>query len=134
MSAIANGGTFYIGGGGGASSGSSSLNYSTEEQVVGTWVDGKPIYQKTFKYDSSYVTNWGGNSILPFLIDSGNIVNYQLLLFMNDGVTVCESWTSQNEIYCININTDRIVLFITSNFQSYFDELYITVQYIKTTD
>lgn len=23
-------------------------NYSTEEQVVGTWIDGKPIYEKTF--------------------------------------------------------------------------------------
>ena len=23
-------------------------NYSTEEQVVGTWIDGKPIYQKTY--------------------------------------------------------------------------------------
>ena len=24
-------------------------NYSTEEQVVGTWIDGKPLYEKTFK-------------------------------------------------------------------------------------
>ena len=24
-----------------------SFNYSTEEQVVGTWIDGKPLYQKT---------------------------------------------------------------------------------------
>ena len=24
-------------------------NYSTEEQVVGTWVNGKPLYEKTFK-------------------------------------------------------------------------------------
>lgn len=23
-------------------------NYSLEEQVVGTWIDGKPVYQKTF--------------------------------------------------------------------------------------
>ena len=28
-------------------SGSSGHNYSTTEQVVGTWIDGKPIYEKT---------------------------------------------------------------------------------------
>lgn len=27
---------------------SQSQSYSTEEQVVGTWIDGKPIYQKTY--------------------------------------------------------------------------------------
>ena len=31
-------------GGGGSSSG---INYSTEEQVIGTWIDGKPLYQIT---------------------------------------------------------------------------------------
>lgn len=28
-------------------------NYSTEEQVVGTWIDGKPLYQKTFMCTSN---------------------------------------------------------------------------------
>ena len=38
----------------GGGSGSSGLNYSTDEQIIGTWIDGKPLYQKTFEYD---VTN-----------------------------------------------------------------------------
>lgn len=29
-------------------SGTSLYNYSTKEQVVGTWIDGKPIYERTF--------------------------------------------------------------------------------------
>lgn len=29
--------------------GSSKHSYSTEEQVVGTWIDGKPVYEKTKK-------------------------------------------------------------------------------------
>lgn len=32
---------------GGTGTGSSNI-YSTEEQVIGTWIDGKPIYKKTF--------------------------------------------------------------------------------------
>ena len=26
------------------------LNYSTEEQVIGRWIDGKPVYQKTYDF------------------------------------------------------------------------------------
>lgn len=37
------------GGGGGSSSG---INYSTTEQVIGTWIDGKPLYMRTFDLGS----------------------------------------------------------------------------------
>jgi hypothetical protein len=33
--------------------------YSTEEQVIGTWVDGKPVYQKVFILTS---LNWDGDN------------------------------------------------------------------------
>lgn len=33
------------------SGGSSKHSYSTEEQIVGTWVNGKPIYERTFVFD-----------------------------------------------------------------------------------
>ena len=36
----------YLGKGGGGG----SMNYSTDEQVVGTWIDGKPLYQKSGTY------------------------------------------------------------------------------------
>lgn len=29
------------------------MKYSTDEQVIGEWIDGKPIYQKTFFFDGS---------------------------------------------------------------------------------
>ncbi len=33
-----------------SSSNTPFVNYSTDEQVVGTWIDGKPLYQKTVEY------------------------------------------------------------------------------------
>lgn len=36
-----------------AQSGGSGHNYSTDEQVVGTWIDGKPIYEKTITYNGN---------------------------------------------------------------------------------
>ena len=35
--------------------------YSTEEQVVGTWIDGKDIYQRTFVYSADFSKNIDSN-------------------------------------------------------------------------
>ena len=34
-----------------SSGGASENNYSTEEQRIGTWIDGKPLYRKVYKFD-----------------------------------------------------------------------------------
>ena len=35
-----------------------SDNYSTEEQVIGTWIDGKPIYQKIVVKNATISNSW----------------------------------------------------------------------------
>lgn len=41
-----------------SSGGGSALHvYSTEEKVVGTWIDGKPLYEKTVVYEGALKTN-----------------------------------------------------------------------------
>lgn len=41
------------------------MNYSTEEQVVGTWIDGKPLYQKTVTFTSPTAINvWNNHTVL----------------------------------------------------------------------
>ena len=44
---------------GGGSGGSITTEniYSTEEQVIGTWLDGKPIYRKAYYVDKSFPSN-----------------------------------------------------------------------------
>lgn len=39
--------------------------YSTEEQVVGTWIDGRPIYQRTVVFDTRSVNSSGIGTVLP---------------------------------------------------------------------
>ena len=39
--------------------------YSTEEQVVGTWIDGRPIYQRTVVFDTRSVNGSGIGTVLP---------------------------------------------------------------------
>lgn len=40
-----------------ATGGGGSTSYSTTEQVIGTWIDGKPLYQKTFSATTPATAN-----------------------------------------------------------------------------
>lgn len=56
------------------SSASKYMNYSTEEQVVGQWIDGQTIYQKTLNLTSKTVTT-GRNEITLTSYIGSNISN-----------------------------------------------------------
>ena len=63
-----------------------AFNYSTNEQIVGRWIDGKPIYQKSWyittssSYDITIDTNYHRTNIIPLdmignvKIDNGNYI------------------------------------------------------------
>lgn len=105
-------------------------NYSTEEQVVGTWIDGKPLYQKTI------ITNSPSTSATIFLTMDSN-VDIQLI----------ECKLNENESYRFNVPfyvtsqtfasiyiMDRYKLEWVSSEQYYNKECIVTVRYTKTTD
>ena len=63
--------------------------YSTTEQVVGTWIDGKPLYEKTLFFNNVTLTNSNNTSELVHNIDTIDncfLVNswYQYQAFSND--------------------------------------------------
>jgi microcystin-dependent protein len=113
-------------------------NYSTEEQVVGTWIDGKPIYQKTFT-GSSYVS-------------SNNDISFDISALSIDSVvdvTGCLTSTTYAQTLSIShpdrptVTQDNITWYVNGANKSEFvikggnwkDSTYhFTVQYTKTTD
>ena len=54
--------------------------YSLDEQVVGKWIDGSPLYQKTYVFAPVQTSN-----SLGMTIDSTKLVNYFGLVVINDG-------------------------------------------------
>ena len=99
---------------------SSEMNtYSTTERRVGTWIDGKPIYQKTYK---NVNTGNGDTNIIDISIKKdGNITtssnNASMSLFIRTNIS----------------NKDYIALTISNNdwCNRYGN---VTIQYTKTTD
>ena len=104
-----------------------SNNYSTEEKQVGKWIDGKPLYQKTLMFSSlnltagvpSYVGNTSGLNL-----DYADVTNISLVESgYHIGETEIKVWIRQP-----NGN------FGVESVKNRSGDLYVTIQYTKTTD
>ena len=124
------------------------VNYSLEEQIIGTWIDGKPIYQKTFtgiinptndNFDEVSTEVSIGASI-------DNFVDYSAFLHRIDNSTFQTIYSRKKDNDCSiritffnnnSTNTSQLNSFRISN-AWYKEEVTITyivtVQYTKTTD
>ena len=52
-------------------------NYSTEEHIVGTWIDGSPIYEKTFDLGSDLIVAYNNWTELGITLDANKIISSQ---------------------------------------------------------
>ena len=102
------------------------MKYSTEEQVIGEWIDGKPIYQKTYSVTS-------GNDVRIV----NNLTNITLLNFFGgfyrNGFYPIGWYYSADRFISCYFDGGSIFCNIASEYE---DNLpgYITLQYTKTTD
>ena len=97
-------------------------NYSTEERVVGTWIDGKPVYQKTIigNFETGRVgSSWGNITLVPNIDTIVYIVGYY-----NDYHSTCDI----AEVGILNA-AEGTVEIVTANGRTL---TAITVQYTKT--
>ena len=117
-------------------------NYSTEEQVVGTWIDGKPIYQKTISC-----------GVLPDKTTktvAHNISNIDIITSLQ-GFAIRNTSTSGSTAYMISLqhadydegnnvrltaNKTNIIITtdLKNGWSTNFTTSYVTIQYTKTTD
>ena len=110
--------------------------YSEDEKVVGIWTDGKPVYQKTI------VTNTGSSGNTTYSIASWNIdkiINYNGVIeqIVNEKYYYPNIFYNADSTYHCNIYLDRdnnkvLNIRVGSGYYNY--DIYITIQYTKTTD
>ena len=116
------------------------VNYSLEEQVIGSWIDGKPLYQKVIETIASDAVTDGTPVITTVDISDLDI----------DAIAMCRqlcrsnSWTSQGVCHA-QANPDALLKtyvglnplkLIISNSCINYNSIDVTVilQYTKTTD
>lgn len=109
-------------------------DYSTTEKIVGTWIDGKPIYQKTI--------SCGGLKNNDALSVNHNIANIDKV-FIAGGFALNSSGNSipigyydvMYPQYSVRPSVDKTQILIrTVQDMSEYTESYVTLQYTKTTD
>lgn len=103
-----------------------SLDYSTDEKVVGTWIDGKTLYQKTF----TGTTASGDSNINHNISNVSQICN--VYGYVNQGNIYCIPTGFYNGTKRFNAFADEIKLYIRQEGYDSFPFV-ITIQYTKTT-
>lgn len=117
------------GGGGGGSAGEA---YSTEEQVIGTWTDGKPLYRRVLEGITPATTNL--NHLILDGLHIDRIVNFSGFVYPESAYTepiVYSTTNSRANIYCVSGTS--LFMFMTSAANT--NRPYnVIIEYTKTTD
>lgn len=112
-----------------------TVHYSTSEQVIGTWIDGKPLYEKTINFgalpnnESKKVNHNIANVKRIWIYDGyafNSVSGYCNQLNLSGTSNISSQWYSG----C----TDTFVEVRPNSDRTAYDECYITVRYTKTTD
>ena len=106
--------------------------YSTAETMVGYWIDGKPLYQKTINFGS--LPNATEKSIAHGVSNVDTIWLYDG--FTNNGtikapISFANSYSS-DVCYVFYIKSNYIICRTGYNYSDY--SAYVTIRYTKTTD
>lgn len=106
--------------------------YSTEEKVVGKWIDGKPIYEKVI--NSGYLPNSGIKNIDVTNMNIDSIIQLKGMTFTDNKLNhrPITLGTSDNNAIRIDFTNNNIRIFTWSNWRTY--NSFIIIQYTKTTE
>lgn len=106
-----------------------TVHYDTSEKVIGTWVTGKPLYQKTFNISSSIPQN------TTYVV--GDITNFDLVEV--HGIALLGTGAGFNMPYYNSAN-EQCQIWWSSNELKIYQKGYtvtgavVTIRYTKTTD
>ena len=131
---------YFIKDAGGGGGGSSSHDYSTTEQVIGTWIDGKPVYEKTLEVNNIDMGNVNGTkTTIPHGISNfKDLIDLRMncpklgvsskdeLFDGNNGNAIAHFRVNATNVYC-----QAGSAWYSGSADRYW---YIILQYTKTTD
>ena len=116
--------------------GGEAHHYSTSEQVVGTWVDGSTLYEKTIYYDNQ-------DGITDTSQHDYEIATIQNIVLINSSGTVVNNTTGNSYGIPYSVGSKGVTVVYKSNSTLYLRSIgdtwsnnwkfYITIQYIKVT-
>jgi len=107
-------------------------DYSTEEKIIGTWIDSKPIYQKTISCGA--LPNNTSKSVAHGISNISKVIRVNGYSLRTSDSTLIPipfvTGTGTTQVGVIITGTN--IIFDVSSDRSTFTETYVTLQYTKT--
>ena len=124
----------------GGGSSSSEENYSTEEQRIGNWIDGKPLYQKTitgYNVGSTSTNGIGANVEIPASdLNVDSVVDLSAIIKASNGMLPLPAfWGTGSygvQVYYKTANNTILVKNTSTDYNG--ADVAVTIKYTKTTD
>lgn len=111
-----------------------ATNYNTVEQVVGTWIDGKPLYQRTFVWTGRY---YGNTQLSTGLINIDTIFEKEAFASFDNGNIQPLPYVHSTTSYLIGffVRTNEVGLRFGNSYDStnYASKITATLLYTKTS-
>lgn len=120
--------------------GGSMNNYSTEEMVIGTWIDGQPLYQRTFEITTTttdtrkYLSDELGLTNLKnvWIDESASFIDYNGIT--KTGIQSVNTFLSTSDYKTCYIDADGRLALKTGSGANMTLYWTVTLRYTKTTD
>lgn len=110
-------------------------DYSTDEQIIGTWIDGKRLYQKTVSLTINQSDQWTQTAHNINNVDT--VVKIDGVVYRPDGWATSMGATSKNNTIENSVQFDMNTQYVevyTKGTPFINASVNITIQYTKTTD
>lgn len=111
-----------------------AMNFSTDEKVIGTWIDGKPLYQKTVDCGSLPANS---TKDVPHNISNIDkiVCSYGTCVNSNDKTLPLPYVNNGNLSYGVQLEVNKTNVHFETKISGLSDYYaYITLRYTKTTD
>lgn len=114
--------------------------YSTTETIIGTWIDGKPIYKKTILFNNINIGtsdySWTGSLNLSNIsyITLDETHSYFVITGQKYPINYSQPQYNSGSSYIIKVTNYEpdFIFYKTNNFSV--SDIVVTVEYTKTTD
>lgn len=111
-----------------------NMIYSSEEQLVGYWVDSKPIYQRTINF-GDFASAGLQKNVKHNIEYIDNVIYIYAIANSTDGWSMTLPYTTfASRIDSIQIFVTKTDIIIISEIDRTGCNIYVTIQYTKTTD
>jgi len=113
---------------------SRKMKYSTSEQIIGEWIDGKPLYQKTI--DLGNLPNATTKQVNTEISNAKRLINYSATATDSNGGNIAfpRLWLGGSGDMYIGFGSNLSTINVATTSDRSGMTGYCTVQYTKTTD